>query len=153
MFSINSPWSAIIWINHTAYICLHMIIILPAKCWLSFKLITDVIQYRSGLTFAHIMAICLPTPRDYLNYNWLIVNEVLWNTPISQEVLKISIRKMMLKNTLIKLLPHPSWVGELTHEALNTYERFWLGWTTLSKTIFKEIIFLCVIKFLFSTEF
>ena len=37
--------------------------------------------------------------------------------PMSQEVLKIAIRKMSLKNTLVKLFPHDSVASELAIES------------------------------------
>ena len=36
---------------------------------------------RSWLTWERVMACCLMAPNHYLNYCWLIINEVLWHSP------------------------------------------------------------------------
>ena len=48
------------------------------------------------------MACCLTAPSHYLNQCWLIISMVLWHSP------KISIRKLHLEFTFVKLLPHLS---------------------------------------------
>ena len=48
--------------------------------------------------------------RHYLNQYWLIINEFCGTHlgPMLQDVPKISIRKMSLRSTLVKVLPHLS---------------------------------------------
>ena len=60
----------------------------------------------SGSTLAQVMACCLMAPSHYLNQCWLSIKMVLWYSPILQEVLKISIHQISLKDTFAKLLPH-----------------------------------------------
>ena len=38
-------------------------------------------QHRSGSTLDQVMACCLTAPSHYLAQCWLIINEVLWNSP------------------------------------------------------------------------
>ena len=37
-------------------------------------------QYRSGSTFAQVMACCLTAPSDYLNQCWLTISDVQWHS-------------------------------------------------------------------------
>ena len=67
-------------------------------------------RHRSESTLTQIITCWLMGPSHYLNQCWVIINEVLWHSPKtnSQEVLKISIRKLDLKNTLTKSRLHLS---------------------------------------------
>ena len=71
----------------------------------------------SWSTLAQVMTWCLTAPSHYLNHGWLIINRVLWrsskNKFRSQEELKISSRKMSLKNTLVNLLSYLSRANEM----------------------------------------
>ena len=57
--------------------------------------------HKSGWTLTQAMACCLMVPSHCLNQYWLFINGVQsLLRPVSQEVLKISICKRSLKNTL-----------------------------------------------------
>ena len=64
-------------------------------------------QHRPQSILARAMACCLTAPCRDMNQHWLIINGVLWRSPKTNlTILKISIHKMSLKNTLVKSLPH-----------------------------------------------
>ena len=59
-------------------------------------------QHKSGSTLAQVKVCYQKTQSNYLNQCWLILHVYFQLRPIAQEVCKISIHKMSLKNTLIK---------------------------------------------------
>ena len=61
-------------------------------------------RYRLGSTLAQVLACCLTALIHYLNQCLLSINGVLWYLPILQEVLKVSIRKISLKNIYLIFL-------------------------------------------------
>ena len=77
------------------------------------------------------MACCLTIPIYYLNQCWLTINGVLCHSleTISQQVFKISICKMSLKNPLIELLPHLPGVNQLIHWGQATH--IWVSKLTI----------------------
>ena len=78
---------------------------------------------RSGATLAQVMAWCLTAPSHYLKLCWLSSMGLCGTQPrlITQEVLKISICKFSLKNTIVKLLPHLSEANELNLKDISSY--------------------------------
>ena len=58
--------------------------------------------HRSGSILAQVMACCLTAPSHYLKQSWFTVKGILWHSPNSM----ISIHKMILKNTFVKLRPY-----------------------------------------------
>ena len=95
-------------------------------------------------TLDQAMACCLVAPRHCPNQCWLITNEVPWHSSddnakeilryqllrsISEEVLKISIRKMGLKTTIVRLLSHLSRIsqGVIFHRLLDCLSKTYLN--------------------------
>ena len=112
-------------------------------------------QHRSGSVLVQLMAYCLMAPSHYLIQCWLIINRVLWHSPNTNftEVLKISIWKMSLKITFVKLLTHLSGPSELTwvdtmhdlcinnnisHFSTYNIDTYWYPWSL--RSIFTEDI-------------
>ena len=74
-------------------------------------------RHRSGLSLVQVMACCLTAPSHYLNQYWLVIEVVPWHSPESnsQEVLLNLICNMSSETTLVKLLPHLTHWGRVTH--------------------------------------
>ena len=90
-----------------------------------------ILGHRSGSTLAQVVACGLTVPSHYLIQCWFIINEVLCQTIrlVSQEVLKISIRKMILKNTFVKLLHNSQ--GPMATELI--WDFFFQQWLTFAR--------------------
>ena len=74
-------------------------------------------QHRSGSTLDQVMACCLKATSHYLNQCWLIING-FWGIHIgtvTHEILMMSICKMSLKITFLKLLLHLPGTIELSN--------------------------------------
>ena len=74
-------------------------------------------QHRSGSTLDQVMACCLKATSHYLNQCWLIING-FWGIHIgtvTHEILMMSICKMSLKITFLKLLLHLPGTTELSN--------------------------------------
>ena len=91
-----------------------------------------------GSTLTQVMACCLMAPSHNLNHYWLIINGVLCHVrPISQEMLKMPIHRISLKNTLVKLLPHPLGANELMYSC---DLRSWKTFGNIKKIIFNFVV-------------
>ena len=74
--------------------------------------------HRAESKLVQVMACCLTAPSHYLNQCWQVISGILWHSPETNsrgiiQLLKISICKLGLKNTLVKLFPHLSGANEL----------------------------------------
>ena len=61
------------------------------------------------------MACCLTAPSHYLNQYWLLISDVLWNSPTSNSTASAQLLyyMMILKIMILKLLPHIPGSNEL----------------------------------------
>ena len=69
-------------------------------------------RHRTWFTLSQVMAWCLMAPSHYLNQCWLIISEVLWQSP-QWKMLNISILHMSLKITHWILEQHLPGANEL----------------------------------------
>ena len=93
---------------------------------------SDPIWHHSAWsTLVQVMAWCLTAPSHYLNQCWLIINEVLWQSPETnfQEMLKWSILDIEVWKLLIQDTAESHTANELTNKQILS-SITWVEWNT-----------------------
>ena len=106
-------------IKHTSRMHINQSILLPKPLIISLRLSDTIWWHRSGSTLAQVLTCCLTAPSHYLNQCWLLINGVLWHSPMTNFIGRYQFIKWVEKYTckISSTSPRGQWVKCQSHNA------------------------------------